>query len=75
VDLQEDLLREAKERAARSGRTLGAVLEDALRLAFQRETAAADRSVRLPTFRGRGLQAGVDLDDTAALLELMERPD
>jgi hypothetical protein len=29
--------------------------------------------VRLPTFDGDGLQPGVDLDDSAALLDLMER--
>jgi hypothetical protein len=27
----------------------------------------------LPTFAGRGLQPGVDLDDTASLLDLMDR--
>ena len=74
VDVQEDLLREAKERAAGSGRTLGQVLEDALRVLFQRTDAAASRGpLELPTFRGSGLQAGVDLDDSAALLDLMER--
>jgi hypothetical protein len=30
--------------------------------------------VRLPTFSGQ-LQPGVDLDDSAALLDLMEQPD
>jgi hypothetical protein len=29
----------------------------------------------LPTFRGRGLQPGVDLDDTPALLDRMEGRD
>jgi hypothetical protein len=28
--------------------------------------------VRLRTFRGRGLQPGVDLDDSAGLLDRME---
>lgn len=74
VDIQEDLLREAKERAARSGRTLGQVVDDALRVLFQRGDRASSRGpVELPTFRGTGLQPGVDLDDSAALLDLMER--
>lgn len=30
---------------------------------------------RLPTFRGEGLQRGVDLDDTASLLDLMSEGD
>lgn len=76
VDIPEELLREAKERAARGGRTLGQVVEDALRASFQRVDAVSDHgSVRLPTFRGTGLQPGVDLDDSAALLDLMEQQD
>jgi len=31
--------------------------------------------MRLPIFGGRGLQPGVDLDDGAALIELMEQGD
>src|SRR5258706_11823259 len=30
--------------------------------------------VNLPTFRGQGLRPGVNLDDSAALLEVMESP-
>jgi hypothetical protein len=74
VDVSDELLRAAKERAARSGQTLGQVVEDALRVSFQRSEAAAARGpVALPSFGGGGLQPGVDLDDGAALLELMER--
>jgi hypothetical protein len=74
VDVSDDLLREAKERAARTGRTLGQVVEDALRVSFSRSQAAAERGpVELPTFHGGGLQPGVDLDDSASLLDLMER--
>jgi hypothetical protein len=29
--------------------------------------------VRLRTFRGQGLRPGVDLDDTASLLDVMDR--
>ncbi len=74
VDVQDELLREAKQRAARTGRTLGQVVDDALRVLFQRADQAASRGpLELPTFRGTGLQPGVDLDDSAALLDLMER--
>jgi hypothetical protein len=31
-----------------------------------------NEDLALPTFRGKGLQAGVDLDKSAALLDLME---
>jgi hypothetical protein len=75
IRLDEQLLAEAKQVAARTGRTLTAVIEDALRqaLAGRRQSGTDKRSsVRLPTFRGDGLQPGVDLDDSAALLELMD---
>ena len=73
--MDDDLLREAKQRAAASGRTLTAVIEDALREAFAHQTADGERKwISLPTFGGggRGVMPGVDLDDSAALLDLME---
>ncbi len=73
VRLDERLLRAAKTYAARNGRTLTAVMEDALRqlLARQPERVGA-RPFRLKTFKGTGVAPGVDLDDSAALLDLME---
>lgn len=69
----EDLLRETKERAARTGQTMTAVIEEALRAAFASSKAPrAQEPVVLPTVAGRGLQPGVDLDDSASLLEMME---
>ena len=64
---------EAKQAAARTNRTLTALIEDALRQALRRsERADQPEPVPLPTDRGRGLQPGVDLDDSAALAQLME---
>jgi hypothetical protein len=76
VRLDPELLREAKRLAAEERTSLTAVLEGALRemLARRREHAQRPR-LALPTYSGRGLQAGVDLDDSAALLELMDRRD
>ena len=72
VRLDPQLLIEAKKRAAESGTTLTAVLEQALRESLARRgLAARSRTVRLKTFKGNGLRAGVDLDDSAALLDLM----
>jgi hypothetical protein len=73
IDLPEDVLAEAKARAAREGRTLSEVVGDAVRSSFARPAAGERAPVELPTFAGDGLQPGVDLDDSAALLELMER--
>lgn len=74
VTIDDDLLQRAKATAARSGRTLNAVVEDALRQALDARTAGP-RSERptLPTFSSRHIQSGVDLDDSAGLLELMEQ--
>lgn len=72
IKIDDDLLSEAKARAARAGTTLNAVVEDALRSAFNRGSAAPAEEVRLPTFAGGHVQPGVDLADSAALLERME---
>jgi Ribbon-helix-helix protein, copG family len=74
IRLDDQLLADAKQLAARTGRTLTAVIEDALRQAIRQTRPPRRRRVELPTFKGgNGLQPGVDLDDTAALLDLMER--
>ena len=73
VKIDDRLLAEAKSQAAKSGRTLNGVIEDALRAALAlRERGSNRRVADLPTFRGSRLQPGVDLDDSAALLERME---
>jgi hypothetical protein len=73
VRLDDHLLAEAKKIAAESGRTLTSVLEDALRESLARRTVREKRTrVRLKTVSGDGVRPGVDLDDTAALLDLME---
>ena len=73
VRLDPHLLTEAKKHAAESGSTLTAVLEQALRDALaRRRTKDVARPLRLKTCKGGGLRAGVDLDDSAALLDLMD---
>lgn len=76
IRLDDQLLRDAKTLAARTGRTLTAVIEEGLRRVLApTEERAAWPPVVLPTVGGNGLQPGVDLDDTAALLDLMEGRD
>lgn len=72
VDLSEDLIQEAKLRAARRRVTFSAVIEDALRASFARDVAAAQNIVNLPTYGAGGVRPGVDLDNNAALLDLMD---
>ena len=72
VRLDDDLFRKTRAFAAETGRTLTAVIEDALREVLARQHARRERApVALPTFRGQGLQPGVDLDDSAGLLDIM----
>lgn len=77
VRLDDQILRAAKQHAVATGRTLTAVIEDALRQALARSTSDSSAPpVELPVAGGGGqLQPGVDLDDSAALLELMETAD
>ncbi len=75
INLPDDLLIRARQRAAASNRTLTAVIEEALRLALDRTSQTpAGGEVRLVTYGTGGVRPGVDLDDSAALLEVMERP-
>lgn len=72
VNIDDHLLAEARILAAGTSRSLGSVLEDALRVMLRRAADERGRSeFRLPTHGTGGLQAGVDLDDKEALAELM----
>ena len=73
IDISDDLLAKAKRIAAESKRPLRAVIEDALRAALNRRRLAHRvLPVTLTTCGCSGLQPGVDLDDTDALLDLMD---
>lgn len=73
IRIDDELLANAKTQAARSGRTLAAVVEDALRSSLaRRDMHQRPKSVKLPTFPGGSPRAGVDLDDSSALLDLMD---
>jgi hypothetical protein len=73
VRLDPRLLADAKKIAAESGRTLTAVIEDALRaVVATKRRPRGRRDVKLTVVGGRGVRPGVDLDDTAALLDGMD---
>ena len=71
IRLDDELLTRAKRAAVERGTTLTAVIEDALRRALAPGPVPVEE-VEIPTFRGDGLQPGVDLDDTSSLLDLMD---
>ncbi len=73
IRINEHLLSEAKKRAAERGTTLTAVIEDSLRESFARRDPQQPRKLfRIKPFGRGGLRPGVDLDDTASLLDRME---
>ena len=73
IRLDDQLLTEAKQHAVKRGCTLTAVMEDALRtfLAMSQQSATGQK-LKLPTFHGGGLRPGIDLDNTADLLDIMD---
>jgi hypothetical protein len=74
-NIEDGLLEEARNLARQRKNTLSAVLNETLRLGLLRtiEHSPAAGNLPLKTFRGDGLQAGVDLHNSAELLDLMER--
>jgi Ribbon-helix-helix protein, copG family len=74
VTIDDQLYRELKARAGASGRTVGALIEDAVRDSLQAPPRSARETRRpLPVFKGKpGLMPGVDLHDNAALRELLD---
>ena len=73
LDLDGALLREDKRRAAASGTTLRAFVEDALRSRMlPRPTRRARFRLDLPVVTGTGPPA-VDISDRRALYDFMER--
>lgn len=72
VRLPEDLIAQAKRLAIETDRSLTRVIEDALRSELARREAPPRDPGEIPTFSGNGLQPGVDLDNSAALLDRME---
>lgn len=74
VRLDEGLLEQARREAARRGVTLTALIEQGLRMALRRPrpSSRAER-VELPVSRAAGgVRPGINLDDSADLLDRMD---
>jgi plasmid stability protein len=72
VTLDDELHRKAKAYAARHGMTLADLVEEALRMRLAHRPQARRDSVRLPTFKGDGLQSGLTLDDMGTILDRID---
>jgi predicted transcriptional regulator len=66
IRINDQLYRLATQLADNTHRSISEVVEEALR-----ETLRPTVKIKLPTFKGNGLQPGIDLDDTNSLLEAM----
>jgi len=76
VDISDDLMIELKRISAERRRPLKELIEDAIRssLAKRGEPHRQEESTRVLTYRGRGVQRGVNLDSMRELLDVMEGP-
>jgi hypothetical protein len=73
IRMNEELSRQVKSLADREGTSFTSLMEEAAQMLLaHRRKSRKNRKIKLPTYRGRGLQPGVDLTDSRALLERME---
>ena len=73
IRIDEKLLISAKKAAASKRISLTKLIEEALReKLYLPDNRKQDRRVELVTVEGNGLQPGIDIDDSAALLDAME---
>ena len=70
IYIDDDLIARVKEVAAKTGRTMTAVIEDALRQSLEQSRPKVRKTVRLTTVGGKGPRKGVD---TASILDFMDR--
>lgn len=71
IRLDDDLYRDVAAQAALEGRTVGEVIEEALRLRHRRGRGEVAIEP-LPVYGGSGVMPGVELGGTAALRDRMD---
>jgi len=73
INLPDDLVLQAKKAALEADTTLAEFIENALRESLAKpRRKAPPKEFKLITYGKGGLHPGVDLDDTSALLDLMD---
>src|ERR1019366_5792351 len=73
IHLDDTLYRDVKTAAVESGQTITTLIQDALRQRLgRRKRSTGGKRLRPTTWKGKGLRPGVDLNDSASLLERME---
>ncbi len=74
VRLKADVLGQLRVMAAETGQSITGLIEDAVRDVFaRRRSGRADQpKVKLPSFKGNGLQAQISLEKGSALRDFMD---
>lgn len=76
IRMQDQLLREAKKRAAQQRKSLTAFIEEAVREKLLntggKDAAESAPTYELLTFKGEGTRPGIDLDNSASLYDVMD---
>jgi Arc/MetJ family transcription regulator len=71
IRIDDELYRTVRRQAAESGRTVGEIIEDAVRRALQ-QPATPEPLDALPTYGGSGVMPGVDLTSNVAVRDAMD---
>ena len=73
IRLDDKLLEQTKQYALTHGKTFTAIVEDALREKLMRRQGLEKQPrIKLKTVDGKGVNTGIDLDDSASLLDVMD---
>jgi hypothetical protein len=72
ISIDQAVFRQAKARAAESGRSVSEVVEDAVRAALAPQARDAAEPQPLPVIGSSGVLPGVDLSSNTALLGVMD---
>jgi hypothetical protein len=75
LDLNDALLLQAKNRAARERRTLTSLVEEALRMQLADKPRTRGAVPKIPIIRGGIPQPGIDFSSNSSLLDAMEEED
>ena len=71
VEISDPLMREARKAAEREGRTLRSLLEEGLREVLSGRGRKREFRLRDGSFKGKGVQPGVDLSDWETIRSLI----
>jgi hypothetical protein len=72
IRIDDELLRRLRLKAAETGRTVGSLIEDAVRVSLEDAESDAVSLPPLPTYGSGGVLPGIDLTSTSALLDAMD---